>query len=204
MTAVELPMFPLGTALVPHQVLPLQVFEPRYLQMVVACLAGDGRFGVVLIERGSEVGGGDVRFDVGTVAEIREVRELGEGRLGVVAVGVERLRVRRWLPDDPFPRAIVAPSPGDAGAVAVADLAPLHEAWDGLVAAVRARSGGSVPDHWDLAEDPLVAPWQALAWAPLTPLDVYAVLAEDDERARLARVVAAITDVSELIRMTGG
>ena len=65
-------MFPLGTVLVPHQLLPFQVFEPRYRVLVEHCLTTDRRFGVVLIERGSEVGGGDVRFDVGTVAEIGE------------------------------------------------------------------------------------------------------------------------------------
>ncbi|MEN3314917.1 MAG: uncharacterized protein V7605_1151, partial [Acidimicrobiaceae bacterium] len=54
-------MFPLGTVLFPGLALPLHVFEPRYQSLVQACLDGDGHFGIVLIERGSEVGGGDVR-----------------------------------------------------------------------------------------------------------------------------------------------
>ena len=64
-------MFPLGKVLVPGEVLPLHVFEPRYRQLVVDLLAADDRppeFGVVLIERGWEVGGGDARTDIGTVA----------------------------------------------------------------------------------------------------------------------------------------
>ena len=48
---MRLPMFPLGSALVPFQLLPLQVFEPRYRELVADCRAGDGRFGVVVIER---------------------------------------------------------------------------------------------------------------------------------------------------------
>ena len=60
----RLPMFPLGTVLFPYAVLPLHVFEPRYRALTEHCLAGDGCFGVVLIERGSEVGGGDTRFAV--------------------------------------------------------------------------------------------------------------------------------------------
>src|SRR4051812_26706984 len=60
--AKPLPMFPLGTVLFPHAVLPLHVFEPRYRALVETCLHSDGRFGVVLIERGYEVGGGDARF----------------------------------------------------------------------------------------------------------------------------------------------
>ena len=67
-----LPMFPLGTVLFPSVFLPLHVFEPRYQELTRDCLAGDNEFGVVLIERGSEVGGGDARFDVGTVARIIE------------------------------------------------------------------------------------------------------------------------------------
>ncbi|MET1002223.1 MAG: LON peptidase substrate-binding domain-containing protein, partial [Acidimicrobiia bacterium] len=51
-------MFPLGSVLFPHALLPLHVFEPRYRVMMRHCLEGDKEFGVVLIERGSEVGGG--------------------------------------------------------------------------------------------------------------------------------------------------
>ena len=56
-------MFPLGTVLFPTLILPLHVFEPRYRALVENCLAApQPEFGVVLIERGSEVGGDDVRF----------------------------------------------------------------------------------------------------------------------------------------------
>ena len=105
--AKTMPMFPLGRVLFPHEALPLHVFEPRYRDLVEACLAGDGEFGVVLIERGSEVGGGDSRFSVGTVAKIVEAGKLPDGRYLLATVGTRRLRVRRWLPDDPYPRAEV-------------------------------------------------------------------------------------------------
>jgi Lon protease-like protein len=56
----DLPMFPLGSVLFPHMPLPLRVFEERYLVMLSRILADDpAEFGVVLIERGQEVGGGD-------------------------------------------------------------------------------------------------------------------------------------------------
>ena len=77
------------------------------------CLAGDQQFGVVLIERGSEVGGGDVRTDVGTVARILEAQELPDGRWVLATVGVERIEVERWLPDDPYPEADASPWPDD-------------------------------------------------------------------------------------------
>src|SRR4029078_331611 len=71
-TAKAMPMFPLGTVLLPHSTLPLTLCEDRYRALAETCLRGDGRFGVVLIERGFEVGGGDSRFDVGTVARISD------------------------------------------------------------------------------------------------------------------------------------
>ncbi|MDH3706550.1 MAG: LON peptidase substrate-binding domain-containing protein, partial [Acidimicrobiia bacterium] len=69
-------MFPLGSVLLPHNALPLHVFEPRYRQMIETVLDDDRHFGVVLIERGSEVGGDDVRTDVGCLAEIREIQQM--------------------------------------------------------------------------------------------------------------------------------
>ena len=104
-----LPMFPLGSVLFPGQILPLHVFEPRYREMMAHCLgeddAGDKLFGVVLIERGSEVGGGDVRTDVGTVARIVSHRLLDGGRMAVLAVGEQRIKISEWLEDAPYPQA---------------------------------------------------------------------------------------------------
>src|ERR1700682_2409740 len=100
-----LPMFPLGTVLFPHAGLPLHIFEERYRALAETCLRADGRFGVVLIERGYEVGGGDTRFGVGRVARIVDAARTPDGRYLLATVGTERFRIRRWLDDDPFPRA---------------------------------------------------------------------------------------------------
>ena len=82
-------MFPLGTVLFPNAPLPLHVFEPRYRELTETCLRGDGRFGVVLIERGREVGGGDSRFSVGTVARIVEAARTPDGRYLLATEGVQ-------------------------------------------------------------------------------------------------------------------
>lgn len=65
------------------------------------------RFGVVLIDRGREVGGGDVRRSVGTLVSVVRVEEVALGQFAVVAIGTDRLRVLQWLDDDPYPRALV-------------------------------------------------------------------------------------------------
>ena len=108
-------MFPLGMVLVPKAVVPLHVFEPRYQTMLADVMAGDRKFGVVLIERGSEVGGGDVRTDVGTVVQVVELRPIADDRWVVVVAGTERITVDRWLSDDPYPRAEVSSFPDESG-----------------------------------------------------------------------------------------
>ena len=109
-------MFPLGSVLLPGMLLPLHVFEPRYRAMVDRCLAGDHEFGVVLIERGREVGGGDVRTSAGTLARIAEARQFPDGRWALAAELGERVApvASLELPEDPA-----------ALAWAVAAIAPL-------------------------------------------------------------------------------
>ncbi|MGH3578652.1 MAG: LON peptidase substrate-binding domain-containing protein, partial [Mycobacterium sp.] len=100
-------MFPLSTVLFPHAGLPLHVFEERYRSLMADCLERGDDFGVVLIARGSEVGGGDQRFEVGTVARISHASRQDDGRLIILARGIERMRVRRWLAEAPYPLAEV-------------------------------------------------------------------------------------------------
>jgi len=115
------PIFPLGTPLLPGGWLPLQIFELRYQMMLDDCLVSSpAAFGVVLIERGSEVGGGEIRSDYGTLAEIVRVDELPDGRRAVLTRGTERFRVKEWLTDDPYPRAEIEPWP-DSVDVAISD-----------------------------------------------------------------------------------
>ena len=116
-----LPMFPLGTVLFPGALLPLHIFEERYRQLVNDCLADEPEFGVVLIDRGHEVGGGDVRREVGTVARILEVAELPDGRYFLQAAGVRRIRVQSWLDDAPYPRADVEEWPDEDASLATSE-----------------------------------------------------------------------------------
>jgi Lon protease-like protein len=104
---MELPLFPLHVVLFPGRPLPLHLFELRYRRMLADCLAGDGRFGVVAIRAGVEVGGGAEVFSVGTVARIESVNELPDGRFDVVSRGEQRFRVHRFLPEAPYLRADV-------------------------------------------------------------------------------------------------
>lgn len=193
-----LPMFPLGTVLVPGMVLPLHVFEARY-RALVRDLGVGGRFGVVLIERGREVGGGDQRTIVGTTAEIVRADELDDGRWLLVVVGDERIRVEAWLPDDPYPRARVTPWPDPPVEVP-------HEvrqrATDALgrVRALARDLGEELPGDADLADDVTTASYQATVLGPLGPLDRHRLLCREDARDRLDLLVQLLGDQEEVLR----
>lgn len=93
-----IPLFPLGTVLVPGLVLPLHVFEPRYRRLVHDLQARpeeDRCFGVVAIREGREVGTDGVRalHEVGTLAMVREVRPYADGRFDLTTNGDARFRV---------------------------------------------------------------------------------------------------------------
>jgi uncharacterized protein len=195
-------MFPLGSVLFPHAQLPLHVFEPRYRALAEACLAGDGEFGVVLIERGSEVGGGDTRFSVGTVARIVAAGRLPDGRYLLATEGTRRLRVREWLPDDPFPRAEVEllgePGPPDDGRA-------IRDEVEHLLKRVLAMAAelGDAPLSIDVAldEDPVQAAFEAAAAAPIGPLDAQRLLELDDPGARLSELRGLLADQAELLEL---
>ncbi|GEM_PF-2624715 len=105
-------MFPLEQTVLPSAVVPLHIFEERYRALArhVAAL-DEPEFGTTMIERGREVGGDDLRSEVGVVARIVGSQELPDGRWGIVAIATRRIRVDRWLRDDPYPRARVTDWP---------------------------------------------------------------------------------------------
>jgi uncharacterized protein len=207
--AKPLPMFPLGTVLFPHAVLPLHIFEERYRALVETCLRGDGRFGVVLIERGYEVGGGDTRFDVGTVARIVEAARTPDGRYLLATVGTERFRIKKWLDDDPFPRAEidVIGEPKRVASDAAARRAEVQKLL-GRVLAMSAELGErSAPvDAAQLDDDPVRASFEAAAVAPIGPLDAQRLLEVDDPKLRFDTLEALLVDTAEVLelRLAGG
>ncbi|MFW2382990.1 MAG: LON peptidase substrate-binding domain-containing protein [Acidimicrobiales bacterium] len=203
MTGRVLPMFPLGSVLLPSMVLPLHVFEPRYRAMMDVVMAlPDRSFGVVLIERGHEVGGQDQRSHVGTEARVLETEQSPDGRWGVLSVGVGRIRVEQWLQDDPYPQASITDWPDDSSA----GESDVHT-YEKLLAAHRrllglhAELGHNVGPIQDLSEDPVLGSFQIAATAPLSTLDRQQVLAAPALAERLPileRFLQSALDLAEL------
>jgi Lon protease-like protein len=208
-------MFPLESVLLPGALLPLHVFEERYRIMTGECLEGDRTFGVVLIERGREVGGGDVRVDFGTTAWIEEAAEFSDGRYVLACRGVARLRVVEWLPDDPYPVAVVEVmddgAPAEAAKITRAEEC-VRRAW-ALLSELGADSpldlavpGSSLTADRAASARPANDVWTWCALAPLTALDQLHLLRVEGHAERLDLLCELSDAVAEDARgmLTGG
>jgi len=192
----HLPMFPLGTVLLPGAALSLHVFEDRYRALVGDCLAGDGCFGVVLIERGSEVGGGDRRVAVGTEAHIELSQRFDDGRWALVARGGRRVEVVQWLAEVPYPSAEVRSWPDGPTDVGPSALASVEKAVRrvrtlaselGRAPALDDRELEPPPTGARNDEPPTVARlWRLCEAAPFTAVDRQRLIAAPDPPTRAA------------------
>ena len=201
-------MFPLQSALLPDEDLPMQIFEPRYTALVRDCMRDDDpRFGVVLISQGREVGGGDVRCDVGTVARITECVDLaGSGRFMLRCRTGERIRVCDWLPDDPYPRAMVQAWPDEPGEPVTADqLEELEDRVMALFERIAAARNVLLPDRAVVlgsdadTVDPGLRLYALASRVPIGPADRYSVLAAPSAAERLAALGDAVDSVAAVI-----
>jgi len=90
-----LPLFPLRTVLFPGGLLPLRIFEPRYLDMIGECMRSSAQFGVILIRGGGETGPVSAMAEVGTSAQVVDFEQHDDGLLGILCRGGRRFRVLR-------------------------------------------------------------------------------------------------------------
>lgn len=203
----RLPVFPLGSVLLPYGLLPLHVFEQRYRALMADLLErgepGRPEMGVVLIERGHEVGGGDQRSSIGTIAQIVQAEKLPDGRWLVVAAGVQRFFVASWLPDDPYPLAEVDEIPPEAW----------DERWAGALGsaeqevrralALASELGESAPQP-ELSDDPPVATWQLCNAVPVGPFDRHRLLCADGAASRLELLETLAREAATVLAMRLG
>jgi uncharacterized protein len=207
-TALPMAMFPLQSALLPDEDLPMQIFEPRYTALIRDCMRDeDPRFGVVLISHGREVGGGDVRCDVGTIARITDCVDLaGSGRFVLRCRTGERIRVRDWLPDDPYPRAMVQAWPDEPGEpVTAGQLEELEDRVMALFERIAATRDFSLPErdvllgHAADTVDPGARLYALAVRVPIGAADRYSVLAAPSAAERLAALSEAVDSVAAVI-----
>jgi Lon protease-like protein len=149
---MRLPLFPLDTVLFPGTVLPLHIFEPRYRQLLADSLAADRRFGIVPL---GPDGGPPPTGIVGTVATIKAVETLPDGRATIVVAGEDRFMLRRYLDEStPYPVGLVDPFEDDREDLqdAATRVPELRELGDRCAEALRALTETSGISNW--AADP--------------------------------------------------
>ncbi|MGC3983225.1 MAG: LON peptidase substrate-binding domain-containing protein [Pseudorhodoferax sp.] len=170
-----LPLFPLSTVLYPGGLLPLRIFEVRYLDLIGQCQREGKPFGVVALHQGSEVrraGAPAEEFlQVGTLAHVRQFERPQPGLMNIVCEGGTRFRIQaaRQLPHGLW-TADAQALPDDAPVAVPEDLRQVATALEQLLDSWRARA---IPeDQW-----PLRAPWRwddcgwlANRWCELLPL----------------------------------
>jgi hypothetical protein len=177
LTLQSLPLFPLGTVLFPGGVLPLRIFEVRYLDMISRCHRTGAPFGVVSLTQGQEVrqpGSGPEAFSaVGTLATIDALEQPRPGLLVIRAAGGQRFRIQArdqlkhglWV-------ANVEQIEPDVAVPVPEDLRPTADALRNLIQSLQQRA--------DAAEAmPIQAPWHlddcgwvANRWCELLPMPV--------------------------------
>jgi Lon protease-like protein len=202
---IELAMFPLESALLPDQDLPLRIFEPRYGALVRHCIDSGDPFGVVLISAGREVGGGDSRCDVGILTRIGECVDHGAGRYSLLCRTGERIRVCEWLPDDPYPRAVVRVWPDEPGdPVTPAQLLDVEDRVMAVFERIAEARGAELPGRDVLlgrAEggDPGQRLFALATRVPIGSADRYTVLAAPSAADRLAALSEAVDALADMV-----
>ena len=119
-TIERFPLFPLGLVLIPHELVPLHIFEERYKLMIGQCLEQESEFGIVWLSD-------DGLKEIGCSARITKVLErFDDGRLNVLVEGSTPFRLVRRINDLPYPAGDIEPlsddvqAPDDAAAIAAA------------------------------------------------------------------------------------
>lgn len=197
---VVMPMFPLGSVLFPSMPLTLRIFEERYLKLLGDLMGAESpAFGVVLVSRGSEVGGDDGRMSIGTVASVTQIGTTDEF-LGLESFGSQRFSVNEWLPDDPYPIAEIEMIP---------DLV-----WDDTLMPARVHLETSVRKllafasefgelqfgaDIELSDDPMSACWQLAGILPIGELDRYDLLASQSAEELIAQTYAIVTTADDTL-----
>ncbi|MFZ4118009.1 MAG: LON peptidase substrate-binding domain-containing protein [Rhodoluna sp.] len=196
-----MPMFPLSTVLLPGMPLSLRIFEERYLKLLGdLVLEETPEFGVVLIEKGPEVGGGEKRLPIGTIASVIDIGTL-EQFYGIESVGSQRFRVNAWLPDDPYPMADI-------------DFLP-DLIWDDSLMPARVHLETKVRkllafasefgdlqygSDTELSDDPINACWQLAGVLPVGQLDQMDLLNSQSADELISRTYEIVTSLDKTLQ----
>jgi uncharacterized protein len=200
-----LPLFPLGTVLYPGLLLPLNIFEERYRELVRDLLDGPEprRFGVVAIRKGRETGidGISALYQIGCTATVREVAEQDDGRYHLVTVGTQRFRLASLDKSRPYLQGEVDLLEEEVGDEAAAGLAvhAVQRGFHGYVEALASRESVEVTVP-ELPDEPLLLSYLVAASMILDLSVRQDLLAEPDAERRLGAERALLARETTMLR----
>jgi Lon protease-like protein len=190
----ELPLFPLNTVLFPGMPISLHIFEPRYKLMIEQCIQTSQPFGVVLIREGIEALGPLAKPHlIGCTAQITQIERLEEGRMNIIAIGLERFQIHTLSHDKPYLVGNVESFPLDSGdyqtlAQASQRLRPWVERY---LATLSQVAGDTHFDSHQLPDDPLSLGYLAAALVQI-PMEQKQTLLSADHAHRLLSEIRTI------------
>ncbi|MBI5652770.1 MAG: LON peptidase substrate-binding domain-containing protein [Chloroflexi bacterium] len=203
----DLPLFPLNAVLFPQARMPLQVFEPRYPEMIERCLRDDLAIGIVLIKEGAEVGGAAIPHSVGTIARIIDSARQDDGRINITATGVTRFVLQKYSTARAYLSGHIRLLPDEN--VDLQKIAPLAQRVGELFFAyVRAIQNVSNPEADDqepaieLPKDPTILSYANATTMPVSAQDKQNLLETVTVPARLRREILILDREIKLLRLS--
>jgi uncharacterized protein len=201
-----LPLFPLNTVLFPQARLPLQIFEPRYREMIERCLAEDLAFGILLIKEGDEVGAAALPHAIGTIARIVDVARLADGRMNIIVAGITRFELLERSTDRAYLTGSIRLLSDENVDLKKAEraarrVAQLFQSYANALRKITEMDEDSAKEELQLAKDPTVLSYAIAASLPISLLDKQALLATSTTIQRLQREVAILERELELLRL---
>ncbi len=182
----SLPLFPLGTVLFPGGLLPLRIFEPRYLDLVRECGRQGSGFGVCLILQGSDVGAPAAPAALGCEARIVDFASTEDGLLGITVQGGRRFRVAQTrVRDNGLVVAEVEWQPEPEPELA--RIRPEHQLLATLLERILERADAGFERAG--LQDAAWVGWRLAEWLPLQMTDRQGLLQEADPHRRLQRLI---------------
>ena len=192
---LSIPLFPLSAVLFPGGVLPLRIFEPRYLDMVSECLKTDSGIGVVLIRNGRETGEVADTYEVGTLCHIRYWHKRPDGLLGVTLQGEQCFRV---ISTEVRPNQLII---AEAELIPESPAIPVTESHQQLVDLLKQIISQLEPPYTTLTPAYEDAAWVSARLVELLPIDLPAkqeLLMTEDAVQRLDTITAILNKMDIL------
>lgn len=195
-SATWLPLFPLNTVLFPSGILPLRVFEARYVDMVRECMKRETPFGIVLIKSGQETGAAAEPETVGCIATITQWDMVNLGVLLLRTIGGERFRIieTRELADHRLEARVEMLASDEVTTISDVHLScarALKIVIDDINSKGQADQGMAFESPFSMPNQLDDAAWVANRWCEILPIPLKArqkLLELDDSQSRLAVV----------------